>query len=190
MSKIDVSKCKHYKNKNCIADYLLTDMPFSEAKCELSPNCYFRQLQQLKAEREELCTAIRNELSEQYDKRVNEAQSDIEWGILDRNATESEFCKHVIYETRNYITKLKADNEELRSDNSILLAQADAGAFTISNLNFKIQKLQQCLDEIEQICKPICKIPDRSCGVKNVYEDSEDLVPQIMQKIKEVKNND
>lgn len=47
--------------------------------------------------------------------------------------------------------RLKAENEELRSDNSMLLAQGDADAFVISNLNFKIQKLQLCLYEIEEI---------------------------------------
>ena len=42
---VDVSGCKHYKNRTCIADYCLTDMPFGEAKCELNPNCYYKQLQ-------------------------------------------------------------------------------------------------------------------------------------------------
>lgn len=54
MKEIDVSKCKHYKNKSCIVDYLLTDMPFSEAKCELNPNCYFKQLQQANQKLEEI----------------------------------------------------------------------------------------------------------------------------------------
>ena len=50
---IDVSGCKHYKNRNCIADYCLTDMPFSEAKCELNPNCYYKQLQREKQNSQE-----------------------------------------------------------------------------------------------------------------------------------------
>ena len=41
---VDVSGCKHFKNTTCIADYLLTDMNFSEAKCELCKNCYYKQL--------------------------------------------------------------------------------------------------------------------------------------------------
>ena len=41
---VDVSGCKHFKNATCIADYLLTDMNFSEAKCELCKNCYYKQL--------------------------------------------------------------------------------------------------------------------------------------------------
>lgn len=89
----------------------------SDLECSLIPieRCYYKQLQQLKQENEKLCTAIRNELPEQYDKRVSEAESDIEWGVLDRNATETEFCKNVIYETRNYIAKLKQENDELKN---------------------------------------------------------------------------
>ena len=40
----DVSECKHFKIGTCLADYLLTDMNFSEAKCELCKNCYYKQL--------------------------------------------------------------------------------------------------------------------------------------------------
>ncbi len=47
---VDVSGCKHYKNRTCIADYCLTDMPFSEAKCELNPNCYYKQLKRKEQE--------------------------------------------------------------------------------------------------------------------------------------------
>ena len=50
---IDVSGCKHYKNRNCIADYCLTDMPFGEAKCELNPNCKYKQLQREKQNSQE-----------------------------------------------------------------------------------------------------------------------------------------
>lgn len=41
---VDVNRCKHFKNRTCIADYLLTDMDFSEAKCKLCKDCYFKQL--------------------------------------------------------------------------------------------------------------------------------------------------
>ena len=47
---VDVSGCIHYKNKSCIADYCLTDMPFDEAKCELSPKCYYKQLKRKEQE--------------------------------------------------------------------------------------------------------------------------------------------
>ena len=47
---VDVSGCKHFKNATCIADYLLTDMNFSEAKCELCKNCYYKQLKRKEQE--------------------------------------------------------------------------------------------------------------------------------------------
>ena len=55
---IDMSGCKHYKNRNCIADYCLTDMPFSEAKCELNPNCYYKQLKRKEQEFEKYKQAL------------------------------------------------------------------------------------------------------------------------------------
>ena len=53
VNDVDVSGCKHYKNRNCIADYCLTDMSFSKAKCELNPNCYYKQLQREKQNSQE-----------------------------------------------------------------------------------------------------------------------------------------
>ena len=54
INSIDVSGCKHYKSRTCIADYCLTDMPFGEAKCELNPNCHYKQLKRKEQECEEL----------------------------------------------------------------------------------------------------------------------------------------
>lgn len=51
---VDVSGCFHYKTQSCVADYLLTDLDFSNAKCACSPNCYFKQLARKTAECEEL----------------------------------------------------------------------------------------------------------------------------------------
>ena len=51
---VDVSGCKHYKNRTCIACYCLTNMPFGEAKCELNPNCYYKQLKRKEQECERL----------------------------------------------------------------------------------------------------------------------------------------
>ena len=50
----DVSECKHFKIGTCLADYLLTDMNFSEAKCELCKNCYYKQLKRKEQECEEI----------------------------------------------------------------------------------------------------------------------------------------
>ena len=51
---VDVSGCKHFKIGTCLADYLLTDMDFSEAKCELCKDCYYKQLKRKEQECEEL----------------------------------------------------------------------------------------------------------------------------------------
>lgn len=47
MSEIDVSKCEHYNFGECNR----YDFPLSCAKCS---DCYYKQLQQLKTENEEL----------------------------------------------------------------------------------------------------------------------------------------
>lgn len=79
----------------------------------------------------------------------------------------------------------KAENEELRSDNNMLLAQGDADAFVISNLNFKIQKLQQGLDEIERLTK----INIQECiDFDDCYRAREQM-KVTLQIIKEVKEN-
>lgn len=54
---VDVSECKHFKNRTCLADYLLTDMDFSEAKCELCKDCYFKQL----AHKTQECEGLKEE---------------------------------------------------------------------------------------------------------------------------------
>lgn len=51
---VDVSGCKHFKIGTCLADYLLTDMAFSEAKCELCKDCYYKQLKCKEQECEKL----------------------------------------------------------------------------------------------------------------------------------------
>lgn len=51
---VDVSGCVPYKNKSCLVDFCLTDMPFSEAKCEKNPNCYYKQLKRKEQECERL----------------------------------------------------------------------------------------------------------------------------------------
>ena len=55
---VDVSECKHFKNATCIADYLLTDMNFSQAKCELCKNCHYKQLARKTAECEKYKQAL------------------------------------------------------------------------------------------------------------------------------------
>lgn len=64
---VNVSGCKHFKIGTCLADYLLTDMDFSEAKCELCKDCYYKQLKAQEQENEEL----KRELM-QYEKDIKD----------------------------------------------------------------------------------------------------------------------
>ena len=57
---VDVSECIHYKNQTCIANYLFTNIPFSEAKCKISPNCHYKQLKR----KEQKCEKYKNCLDE------------------------------------------------------------------------------------------------------------------------------
>lgn len=74
---VDVSGCKHYKNRTCIADYCLTDMPFGEAKCELNPNCHYKQFKRKEQECETLASQLdfevqKKECLEQECERLKE----------------------------------------------------------------------------------------------------------------------
>lgn len=64
---VDVSGCKHYKNQNCLADYLLTNKEFSEAKCIASPNCYYKQL----ARKTEECEKLKYWLNKIRDEELS-----------------------------------------------------------------------------------------------------------------------
>lgn len=176
--KIDVSKCAFYNNGKC-------NNPNGMAcNCCNNAYCYYKELQQLKAENEKLCTAIRNELPEQYDKRVSEAESDIQWGVLDRNATETEFCKNVIYETRNYIAKLEQENEELKNKLKMQKYKrivVECGKMSFKNILHKYTLFQQFLDEIEHIIDQY-----GNNGIELSVEKQE----QILQLIKQVKEGE
>ena len=58
---IDVGGCKHFKIGTCLADYLLTDMDFSEAKCELCKDCYYKQLKRKEQKLDKIKTICEKE---------------------------------------------------------------------------------------------------------------------------------
>lgn len=90
---VDVSGCKHYKNRTCIADYCLTDMPFGEAKCEKNPNCYYKQLQREKQDSQEARdTAI---------KEFNRAEK--LKTLLERKEQERERLKQTLIEIKEVV---------------------------------------------------------------------------------------
>lgn len=71
---INVSGYKHFKNRTCLADYLLTDMDYSEAKCKLCKDCYFKQLAR-KTQECEILQQSENEAKEIL-QIIDEAQND------------------------------------------------------------------------------------------------------------------
>lgn len=73
-----------------------------------------RKFQQIKAENKELCSAIEHSFKEQSDRNIETLQDDIYFGVIDRDITETEFYKRVVYSARNSITNLKQENEKLK----------------------------------------------------------------------------
>ncbi len=181
---VDVSGCKHYKNRTCIADYCLTDMPFGEAKCELNPNCYYKQL--LRKEQE--CEDLKEKL--------------IKWlGKEGLRQSEKEF-----YEQQ--LDQLKAENKELKNDH---LQEVGQLKFAIGTLTAENLHLKELLDmRIEALCdsckagsmlpikcriyeKILAEIKEIAMGImdddleeSSAYYDAK----QILQKISECEGND
>ena len=73
---VDVSECKHFKIGTCLADYLLTDMDFSEAKCGLCKDCDYKQFKRKEEECEELKKKIK--YMEEYIKTVENSRNEFE----------------------------------------------------------------------------------------------------------------
>ena len=99
---VDVSGCKHYKNRTCIADYCLTDMPFGEAKCELNPNCYYKQLKRTEF------------VLQQADQNINDLESMLENTERRENElkikllNKEQECKEL---KKNYFTVIQQRNK-------------------------------------------------------------------------------
>lgn len=159
---IDVSRCKHYKNRNCIADYCLTDMPFSEAKCELNTNCYYKQLK-------------RKEQSEV--KLVGQIQTICDF-INNRPETFKGIYGGVDKIITEYAERKEKECEKLKTQ--ILSLQT-------TNIE-ELKNYKQTLAEIKQMLKEICmeecsfdwnKTSKKHCG------DCDCRYGQILQKISE-----
>ena len=180
---VDVSGCKHYKNRTCIADYCLTDMPFGEAKCELNPNCHYKQFKR----KEQECEELKNELHKNFKEkdtlhliidRLLEAS-----GYDTNTASAEEFedvYEHMRYEQQQ-LDQLKAENEDLKN--------------RVAELSlFQLYKIQR--DEAEKILTEIKEIAEKAakCLYTTESDDYTDgyrwLGSLILQKIRkcEVEN--
>lgn len=171
---VNVSKCHHYKNQNCIADYLLTDKNFSQAKCAANPNCYYKQLARKTAECDkkswvigDLCYKIHNQRKE-INNRLKQ------------------------------IKAFKQENEELKAENQNLKSSLTNSIMSkfISLCN-ETSKHKQALDEIEKMMKTcisqdICTLCLYSDSCRNSDDfcsyDPEKVILDIICKVKDGKN--
>ena len=179
---VDVSGCKHYKNRTCIADYCLTDMPFGEAKCELNPNCYYKQLKRKEQECEEL------------KKQLIKCDDNI---IVDCEYSKKDLCsfihrkKEVINGLQQQLDQLKAENDkyslfiEKLCDYAGLECDNEEQAMrTLSDLASQMNKARWIIDRYKQTLTEIKEIAKNGC-----YDDCGmplDELSIILQKISEV----
>lgn len=137
---IDVSGCKHYKNRTCIADYCLTDMPFGEAKCELNPNCYYKQLKRKEQECNKLYIQLKAD--EEYHKEEENTLRKIIKNKEERNIE--------LYKENNKLKQILAKIKEVCNNNDELqgdfnLVDCDKYKLGKHNLANKIlQKISEC----------------------------------------------
>lgn len=145
---VDVSGCIHYFNKGCLTSGLKALGVF----CFNNPNCYFKQLQHKIAELLKLQNTISSELPA-YEKCISMARDDVYAGILDRNASETDFCIHVIRETRNQLQYKTAECEELKKKFSKFFNIDNQECWDIAFLKDENARYKQALDEIEEYCR-------------------------------------
>lgn len=158
---VDVSQCHHYKNRACIADYCYTDMEFSEAKCSLSPNCYYKQLQRTKA---------------QYNKVVEQNKSLQSELLLARSEVSQK--TDYIREQLEIIKQLKDKNRELRIETARL-----SNELTIDikkQLKQKENEIahQKTLTETYRACY-LAKHEDLAKELENKKQECEELKEEI-----------
>ena len=125
---VDVSGCKHYKNRTCIIYYYLTDMPFDEAKCELNPNCYYKRWQR----KEQECEAYKMEAEE--GKEINAELKAMQKDLYLEN---QKFCYQIEELTKQH-NQLKTELKDM----------------TIRKINYLNESLgyKQKLEKIKDYC--------------------------------------
>ena len=197
---VDVSGCKHYKNLTCIADYCLTDMPFGEAKCELSPNCYYKQLQREKQNSqeardvaikefnraEELKTLLKRKEQEceELHSRTASIIYSLTGGRLSYSTYTLEGCEDA------YRDQLKINVEratkELEEENDILESENFTFKELIKTQEKLINKYKQALAEIESLCKNESCSPCRELGEDYYCDECHNkIILDIINKAKE-----
>lgn len=160
-NEIDVSKCRYYMSIDgcCLASYEENEIGGSWEFCKDNPDCYYKQLQQARADVEK---------AKKYNYDAGQQ--------LIRMSQE--------------VQQLKAENEELQEECERL---KKIGSYGILQEVKKNKQIENCLDEIEEICKNSCGMlsPEdcgdfESCQVCKRKSDSETILI-ILQLIKRTK---
>lgn len=151
---VDVSECKHFGNRTCLVNYLLTDMTFSEAKCELCKDCYFKQLTRKEQECEELKEKVK-ELRQGWvncdkERNLQEANSEFRQRVIDRYEQKLERIKIGLKEI--FYCLIKANRGGIISDtiwvnNITTLWDYMANLLELQGDQNEIEK--QIIDEVE-----------------------------------------
>ena len=162
---VDVSGCFHYKNQSCIADYLLTDQDFSNAKCAYSPNCHFKQLQRKTQE----CEQKEKELLSN-EKIINKLMKEV-----DELKQECEKLKNQVDEDYNYYTTELKTLRDIISNKE----KRNAALFLMSN------RYRKALKKIEGLIKNFCK----DCSdYENCNWDKEGCYYSLIPNLKDIIN--
>lgn len=186
MSEIDITNCEYYKsNGKCRIPHYQQGIKFTSCNCD-EWDCYYKQLQQLK----------------EHCKQVDETNKILYQEKCDLIAENDEFKNknnaiHSIaddLQQRNH--NLTLENEELEEIRENLHKCNIKIMDEKHNISIKNIKLQQCLDEIEEKVKKLCK----RCALDFKVEDVNSIPNEeycddavcyfILQKIKEVKGNE
>lgn len=184
---VDVSKCKHFKNRTCIADSLLTDMDFSEAKCELCKNCYFKQLTRKTQE----CEGIKKQLDRF--KTENKKLKDKAYILFDE----------AIIERDNFIEELKAEKEQAEQKREALQMSDNEAREIVAELKAECEELRRSILKIfaclikankDKIIDTlwvdnVTTLWDYVALTLGVEGDQTQIEEQIIQKINEVLND-
>lgn len=163
---VDVSGCIYYKNKSCIVDYYLADIPFDEAKCELNPNCYYKQLKRKEQSEAKLVKQIQT-ICDFINNRPEIFKG--VYGGVDKIITE-------------YAERKEHECEALTKNYFTLIQQRNAAEQQLDQLKQTLTEIKGIAEDREVFCE------NCSSGEESFTCDDCGYV-KILQKISEVEND-
>lgn len=107
MSEIDVSKCRRYMSIDgcCLASYEENEFGGSWEFCKDKPDCYYKQLQQLKSDNKHLNDLLDSALKENEEiRKINEANANLMVRLRDTLDEIEKYCmcvKNISYDVKD-----------------------------------------------------------------------------------------